>query len=211
MTDRMFDANKTGRRLSGKDRYETAAAISGATYPKADTVILAYSMNYADALAGVPLAYKLNAPILLTNKDNIDRATLYEIKRLGAKKVKILGGEGAISQKVVVQELVDHGIKKENIERISGDSRFGTATAIAGEADRQPDKCFLRLRLQLRRRTFGQHGRCDKGRSDNLSSQKRKARCGHCQVPQKHKGQGQKRLCYRRRKRYFKRNDERSR
>ncbi len=142
MTERMFDANKTGRRLSGKDRYETAAAISGATYPKADTVILAYSMKYADALAGVGLAYKLNAPILLTNTHKIDRATLYEMKRLGATKVKILGGKNSISQKAV-QDLIDHGIKKENIERISGDSRFGTATAIAGKLTSSPKNVFF--------------------------------------------------------------------
>lgn len=39
-------------RLSGDNRYATAAAISQESYDKSDTVVLAYGMNYADALAG---------------------------------------------------------------------------------------------------------------------------------------------------------------
>lgn len=61
--------SKNPVRLAGAGRYETAAAISKYEFTKADTVVLAYSMSYADALAGVPLANKLNAPILLTNKN----------------------------------------------------------------------------------------------------------------------------------------------
>ena len=44
------------------------------------TVVLAYGLNYADALAGVPLASKLKAPILLTTKDALPEETLGEIK-----------------------------------------------------------------------------------------------------------------------------------
>ena len=122
-------------RLAGAGRYETAAAISKYEFTKADTVVLAYSMSYADALAGVPLANKLNAPILLTNKNSLDKATLAEIKRLGAKKIIILGGEGAIGSGVV-KDLTANGIKAENIERIAGKTRYSTATAIAERLDK---------------------------------------------------------------------------
>lgn len=142
MIQRMLEVNSTVFRISGKSRYETAAAVADAGFAKSDTVILAYGMNYADALAGVPLAKKLDAPILLTNKDDIDKSTLSEIKRLGAKKVKLLGGEGAISQKVV-DALVENGIKKANIERIAGDSRFGTAAAIAERINSSPASVFF--------------------------------------------------------------------
>lgn len=133
-------------RLWGSGRYATAADISEKMYDKktadtkTDTVILAYGLNSADALAGVPLARKLNAPILLTTKDKLPDETLAEIKRLGATKVKILGGTGAISEKVV-QTLKDNGIK--DIERIAGGTRYGTATAIAKKVNSAPTEIFF--------------------------------------------------------------------
>ena len=118
-------------RLSGADRYATAVAISQAEHKnEANTVILANSSSYADALAGVPLAQKLQAPILLTSKDSLHKNTLAEIKRLGAKNVFILGGTGAVSDKVVTA-LTKNGISAKNIKRLAGGTRFGTATAIA--------------------------------------------------------------------------------
>ena len=130
-------------RIFGAGRYDTAVQISKKAYPDGTgTVVLAYGLNYADALAGVPLAQKLKAPILLTDTKTIDKSTLAEIKRLGAKKVVILGGEGAIGNEVVAA-LVNNGIKAENIERIAGNTRFGTATAIAKQLNAKPTEVFF--------------------------------------------------------------------
>ena len=138
-TVRRTNANAINR-LAGDNRFSTAAAISKASYPNgADTVILAFGLNYADALAGVPLAEKLNAPILLTHTKTLPDETLAEIKRLGAKKVIILGGEGAIT-KNVVKTLEANGLKTK---RIAGQSRFGTATAIAAELNKAPEELFF--------------------------------------------------------------------
>ena len=131
-----------GSRLAGKGRFDTAVEISKAGFEKADTVVLAYGLGYADALAGVPLASSLNAPILLTNKDKIGDETLDEIKRLGATKVVILGGEGAVSSNVV-ETLVNNGIAEENIERIAGSNRYGTATAVAEKLTNVPTDVFF--------------------------------------------------------------------
>ena len=95
-------------RLAGSNRYDTAAVISKATYDKASNVVLASGKSYADALAGVPLANKLNAPILLTDPTKLSAETLTEIKRLGAKNVTILGG---IYRSV---ETVDYFVKSES-------------------------------------------------------------------------------------------------
>ena len=127
-------------RLAGSNRYGTAAEISKASFDKADTVIIANGMDYADALAGVPLAKKLNAPILLTGKDSLPNETLNEIKRLGAKQVLILGGEGAVSYNVD-DTLVKNGIK--NPSRLAGKNRFGTATAIAQYLTNGPTEVFF--------------------------------------------------------------------
>ena len=126
-------------RLAGKGRYETAVEISRASGTKGDTVVLAYSMNYADALAGVPLAHKLGAPILLNDTKTLDKATLAEIKRIGAKNVIILGGEGAISKEV------ENALAKEDLttRRIAGSTRFSTATAIAEQLNSAPQEVFF--------------------------------------------------------------------
>lgn len=127
-------------RFAGAGRFDTAKTISaegGHSYSK--TVVLAYGLNYADALAGVPLAASLNAPILLTNKDTIPDETLGEIKRLGATNVILLGGEGVIS-KNVEKTLTSNNIK---FTRYAGTSRFGTATRIAQNLNANPTEIFF--------------------------------------------------------------------
>ena len=131
-------------RLSGDNRFSTAVAISKASYPNgADTVILAFGLNYADALAGVPLATKLNAPILLTAQKSLPTETLAEIKRLKAKNVIILGGTGAIDTSVE-KALNQDGIMTD---RIAGKTRFETATKIADRLQKlngkKPEEVFF--------------------------------------------------------------------
>ncbi len=128
------------QRLAGAGRYATAVEISKAGFPDgSDTAVLAYGLNYADALAGVSLATKMKAPILLTNTKTLDATTLAEIKRLKAKNVIILGGTGAISDQVK-KELENNGL---TTERIAGASRFGTATAIAEKLNDAPTDVFF--------------------------------------------------------------------
>ncbi len=86
-------------------------------------------MGYADALAGAPLAYAYDAPILLTQTNRLHGDTLGEIQRLGAEKITILGGEGAVSMEIE-HLLEDEGLE---VERISGENRYITATEIAYE------------------------------------------------------------------------------
>ncbi|WP_417898742.1 cell wall-binding repeat-containing protein [Bacillus haimaensis] len=113
--------------IRGADRYETAVKISQETWETADTVVLAKGTDFPDALAGGPLAYKENAPILLTKTENLTAVTKGEIIRLNAKKVIILGGNASISQAV---ETELKGMELE-IERIGGKTRYETAVNIA--------------------------------------------------------------------------------
>ena len=126
-------------RYAGKNRYATAAEISKNSFNSADNVVLAYGLDSADALAGVSLAAKLKAPLLLTSKDKLPSETVDEIKRLGAKNVTILGGTGAISDdvKAAIEKI---GVKTE---RIAGSTRFGTATAIAEKLSSEPEEIFF--------------------------------------------------------------------
>lgn len=122
-----FRIYPTYLRISGSNRYATSVAISTKSYTTADTVVIASGENFADALAGVPLAKAYKAPILLTSANSITNETLGEISRLKAKTAIILGGTGAVGS-AVEQKLSAKGLK---IDRIAGKTRFETAALIA--------------------------------------------------------------------------------
>ncbi len=126
-------------RAAGKNRFATAAEISRSMRTKPSVVFLANGMNYADALAGVPIAKAMDAPILLTNTDTLPAETLAEIKRLGAKNVILLGGKDVISDKVV-STLKTNGC---NTDRIEGADRFETAVKIAKTFNPSPSDVFF--------------------------------------------------------------------
>ncbi|WP_059351872.1 cell wall-binding repeat-containing protein [Bacillus coahuilensis] len=116
-------------RIQGNDRYETAVKISQQAFNTTETAVIARGDDFPDALSGAPLAYSLNAPILLTGKDTLNTKTKAELLRLQVKEVVLLGSEGAISKHVQasIQQL---GIK---VSRIGGKDRFETSARIAEE------------------------------------------------------------------------------
>ncbi|MUV37304.1 Bacillopeptidase [Lentibacillus sp. JNUCC-1] len=124
---RVYVTEETIDRIAGDIRYDTAIEISKKGWDETETVILARGTEYADALAGAPLAHKLDAPILLTPTDELWGAAMEEIDRLGTSKAIILGGSNAVSDNVV-SELEDNGL---DVERIAGKDRFKTAEKIA--------------------------------------------------------------------------------
>lgn len=117
-------------RLAGLDRFETAIDISKEGWDSAETVVLVRSDEFADALAAAPLAYKYNAPILLTKPNTLHEDTKAEIKRLGAKRVVIVGGTGAVSSQI--QSTLSSKMKLW-VKRLGGENRFETAALVAEE------------------------------------------------------------------------------
>ncbi|WP_270180330.1 cell wall-binding repeat-containing protein [Alkalihalobacillus sp. CinArs1] len=119
-------------RISGTDRYETAAkiAINSRAYGRAEHIVLASGENFPDALAGSPLAYHLDAELLLTQKDKLPEATESALKSFETKKVTIVGGTGAVSEDVEDTLETKLGIE---VDRISGKDRYATAAAIASK------------------------------------------------------------------------------
>lgn len=116
----------TSQRLWGNDRYETAVEVSKSGFTTSDTVILVRGDDFADALAVTPLAKMYNAPILLTGVNSLPTSVQAEITRLGAKKIVIAGGIGAVSQ------AVENSLKKlATVERISGSDRYATSVMVA--------------------------------------------------------------------------------
>lgn len=121
-------------RLAGPGRVETAVRISRDAYPtagSADAAVLARSDDYPDALAGGPLAETADGPLLLTNPNELSEPSADELQRALADDavVYLLGGESALSGQVA-REAEALGF---TVERLAGDSRYATATAIADQ------------------------------------------------------------------------------
>ena len=116
-------------RIAGSDRIATAIEVSKKYYKTADTVIIARSDMYPDSLTASPLAKALEAPILLTQKDELDDRVMDEIARLGVKNVIIVGGESSINS--AVESLLFKYDKDHEIERIAGKNRSETSAALA--------------------------------------------------------------------------------
>jgi hypothetical protein len=119
-------------RLAGKDRFATAVAISKHSFPEDGTAaaaVLARSSDFADALAGTPLAVAKDGPLLLTPTATLAEATRDElIRALPARAtVYLLGGRAAISP-AVEAEVQRMGFRTQ---RLGGADRYVTATLIA--------------------------------------------------------------------------------
>lgn len=124
----MADKGTDIERIGGFDRYETAVKIAQTYFSTGtDAVILTRGDNSADALTSVPLAKKLNAPLLLTPQNKLPDQVLNEIKTLGAKTVYIVGGEMAVSEDIA-NTISQQGI---TVQRVAGQDRYGTASAVA--------------------------------------------------------------------------------
>ena len=122
------------RRLAGASRVETALQVSRATFEDADTVVIARSDVYADALAGAGLAGAVDGPLLLSPPDRIPDNVADEIGRLGATELILLGDESALAPGVEDVGLDGSGGDGiESVRRLSGPNRYATAAAVAAE------------------------------------------------------------------------------
>jgi putative cell wall-binding protein len=86
----------TPRRLAGPDRFGTAARIAG-ELDGVDVAFVATGANYADALAGVPVAIREDGAILLAMRDFVPTATATALTALQPDQVVVLGGTAVIS------------------------------------------------------------------------------------------------------------------
>ena len=118
------------QRISGRNRYETATKIAE-LLEKPDQpiqeIILASGEKFADALSSGSYAAKDNKPILLSNSNKVPPALQEYISTKGVKKVRLIGGEEAIS-KDVEDKIKAQGVQ---VERIAGSNRTITSVKIA--------------------------------------------------------------------------------
>ncbi|WP_050608140.1 cell wall-binding repeat-containing protein [Clostridium niameyense] len=119
------------KRFVGADRYETAANVANSNWKLGETknIILVSGEGYADALSASLLAQKLNAPILLTRRDELNKSTYDTINKLGAKNIYILGSEGVVSNNI--KTFLEKQGKRT--VRLGGKDRFETNLAVVNE------------------------------------------------------------------------------
>ncbi len=121
-------------RISGADRYETAAAVArvpgaGAVGQDAGrkAVVLSSGLTYPDALAAGGIVYAEHLPQLLTDPNALPPATSSALTDLGIQHVLITGGPNAVSA------AVENQVKALGMttERVAGADRYVTAVALA--------------------------------------------------------------------------------
>lgn len=124
-------AGVTAVRLSGSNRYETAAAISSDARPSGSgTVFVTVGSAFPDAVASGPVAGGPDGgPVLLTERATLTPATRDELIRLAPTRVVILGGGSAVAP--AVESAISSSVPAATIQRVSGADRYATAAALS--------------------------------------------------------------------------------
>jgi putative cell wall-binding protein len=129
---RISGGQGTLTRVGGSDRVATSILISQTAFPanlSATAVVLARGDDFADALAGSPLAAHFQGPLLLTPTDGLTPPLRSEIQRVlpVGRTIYLLGGVQAIAPGVAT-DLQALGF---NPVRVAGVDRYDTAVKIA--------------------------------------------------------------------------------
>jgi len=124
---------RTAERLSGSDRYGTAAAVAGRFLPGVPVAYVASGERFPDALAGAALAAAQHAPMLLTASSRVPTDTAEALTRLAPERIVVLGGTGAVSDAVVSRlgQFTDGQVERLQGNAQEGSDRYGTAAAVA--------------------------------------------------------------------------------
>lgn len=91
--------------------------------------MLVNSKEYPDSLTAAPLAKAYKAPVLLNDPNGLDSQVKNEIRRLGVKKVILVGGNNSL------RIGLERDLKNMNLKlsRIAGKDRYDTSARLAKE------------------------------------------------------------------------------
>jgi putative cell wall-binding protein len=137
-----LDAYTTGAtaRISGADRFDTAANLADTAFPNGSGVVhIASGRDFPDALAGSAAAGTSTGAMLLVEPNEIPSTTAHELSNLHPTQIIVLGGTSAVSDKVM-QDLTAYA---PGVQRRFGADRYGTAIAISKTHDPGVARAFL--------------------------------------------------------------------
>ncbi len=136
-----LDTQPDVERVSGADRYATAAAIGErikgpipswcGSRQRAVILVNGGDVGRSDSIIIGPLAYRLGMPILLTELRTLPRATRNFITDNDVHRVVIVGSDAAVSERVR-DSLVDD-LDVVTARRIAGGTAAATSVALAQE------------------------------------------------------------------------------
>jgi putative cell wall-binding protein len=118
-------------RLSGADRYGTAAAVAAAAFPNGvGTVYLASGLGFVDALAAGAAAVTVNGAVLLSTPDRLPFETAAAVRDLHPSEVVLVGGSAALTP-AIEAEVRSLGVG--TVRRFAGSDRYATSAIISSE------------------------------------------------------------------------------
>ena len=120
------------QRLSGADRFATAAAVSASSFaPGVPVAYVAIGANFPDALAAGAAAAERGGPVLLVTGTGVPASTAAELSRLRPGTIKLIGGPAVVSDGVLdaLRGYATSGVA----QRIAGGNRYATAAAVSAD------------------------------------------------------------------------------
>lgn len=127
-------------RLSGADRYATAAAVSAAVFsPGVPVAYVATGAAFPDALSGGAAAAARGGPLLLVTPSAVPASTAAELARLRPARIVVVGGTGA------VPATVEAALRAyaPAVVRVAGADRYATAVAVSRDTFGPPATAAL--------------------------------------------------------------------
>ncbi len=119
-------------RISGADRYATAAAVGDATGDIESFNSTAFIVNgsaWADALAVAPVAAYNGSVVLMTTKNDVPAVTMKWLDDNGITDVVVAGGSAVVGPAAITE--LESLVGTSSIEVLAGDNRYQTARFVA--------------------------------------------------------------------------------
>ncbi|MDO5755200.1 MAG: cell wall-binding repeat-containing protein [Tissierellia bacterium] len=86
--------------LRGNDRYTTSVKVAEEGFLNTKRVIITSGEVYPDALAAAPLSNYMDAPILLSGKNQLPQSVIDYIKQNKIEKIVIVGGKSSLPDEI---------------------------------------------------------------------------------------------------------------
>jgi len=129
----------TVTRYAGDNRYETSAEVAELFGTDVPVVYVATGEDFPDALVGGALAGREDAPILLTDGDELRDVTADALTALNPATVVVLGGPNAVDGDVfdALTQIVPA------TTRLFGENRYATAAAVSALYEKDLDRAYF--------------------------------------------------------------------